>query len=147
VSTSISLRTATDADAEKIAALVEVLGYSSSPRTIAERLNRLLSQGDYLITVAQSETGDICGWVQAYHSEALESGARVEILGLIIAESARRRGIGRLLVASVESWAKHMGVQAVVVRSNIKREESHVFYQALGYRPTKTQNVYRKQLD
>lgn len=140
------IRQATEGDAEKIATLVEELGYSSSPEAIFERLKRLLSRTDYLITVAQLETGEICGWIQAHHSEALESGARVEILGLIVAQSVRRRGAGRLLVASVESWAKHLGVPAVVVRSNVKRDESHTFYQALGYRPTKMQNVYRKPI-
>ncbi len=142
----LSLRVATEADAEKIAGLVEELGYSSSSRTIEERLKRLLSCSDYLITVAVSETGDLCGWLQAHQSEALESGSRVEILGLIVAKSARRHGVGRLLVESAESWAKTLGVQAVVVRSNVKREESHVFYKALGYTPNKTQTVYRKQM-
>ena len=37
-----------------------------------------------------------------------------------------------------------IGAEAVVVRSNTKRVESHIFYPALGFTVSKTQSVYRK---
>ncbi len=70
----------------------------------------------------------------------------MEILGLIVSAAARREGVGRKLLAQVESWAKEVGAGAVVVRSNSKREESHVFYPAMGYQAIKTQAVYEKRL-
>jgi 4-amino-4-deoxy-L-arabinose transferase-like glycosyltransferase len=76
----------------------------------------------------------------------LESGYRVEIVGLIVGQGCRRRGIGRALVQKAERWALEIGSQVLVVRSNTKRVESHDFYAALDFNATKTQAVYRKQL-
>ena len=145
-SIGISLRAATEGDAKAIRPLVEELGYSANDEVMRERLSRLVGRSDYLVAVAQSDNGEICGWLQAHSSETLESGFRVEIVGLVTAKHMRRRGIGRLLVECAESWAVRAGAPAIVVRSNVKRAESHGFYTALGYANTKTQNVYRKPL-
>jgi GNAT superfamily N-acetyltransferase len=77
----------------------------------------------------------------------LESGFRVEINGLIVSPEARRRGVGRALVSRAEEWALQVGAEAIVVRSNVQRIESHAFYPALGYDVSKTQTVYRKRLN
>jgi GNAT superfamily N-acetyltransferase len=74
----------------------------------------------------------------------LESGFRVEITGLVVSGEMRRRGVGRSLVAQAETWAAEISAGTIVVRSNAKRVESHEFYPALGYLPSKTQVVYRK---
>jgi hypothetical protein len=51
------------------------------------------------------------------------------------------------LVGRAETWATEISAETVVVRSNAKRVESHVFYPALGFLPSKTQVVYRKRTD
>ncbi len=146
MSISVSVRPATEEDAEAIVRLVGELGYPADGRTLRERLARLMGRGDCLVMAAQTGTGEVCGWVQANCSEVLESGSRVEIVGLVTAEAMRRRGVGRMLVKCVESWAVGLRAQAVVVRSNVNRVGSHAFYAALGYTTIKTQHVYRKQL-
>ncbi len=146
MSAGVSVRAATEADADAIAPLVEELGYPADRWIVRQRLSRLVRRSDCLVAVAQSEGGEISGWLQALHSEVLESGPRVELVGLVTAKAMRRHGVGRLLVAFAESWALGLGVHAIVVRSNVKRAESHGFYAALGYANIKTQNVYRKSL-
>jgi len=145
-SLGISVRAATEGDAEGIAPLVEELGYPADGETLRERLSRLLARSDCFVAVAQSDSGEICGCLQAHSSEALESGFRVEIVALVTTKPMRRRGIARLLVECAESWAVRVGAQAIVVRSNVKRVESHRFYVALGYANTKTQSVYLKRI-
>jgi GNAT superfamily N-acetyltransferase len=145
-SIGVSVRAATEEDAKAIAPLVGELGYAADKDITRERLSRLAGRSDYLVAIAQSDSGEICGWLQAHSSEALESGFRVEIVGLVTTKQMRRLGIGRLLVEYAESWAIRMGASAIVVRSNVKRAESHGFYVALDYANTKTQNVYRKRL-
>ena len=140
----VLVRSAFEADAEAIAMLTRELGYPADGGAIRERLIGLLARSDYLVTVAQCESGEICGWLQAHSSESLETGLRVEILGLVVASHMRRQRIGRLLVDNAEAWAAQVCAPAIVVRSNVKRDESHPFYSALGYEKSKTQHVYRK---
>ena len=141
-----TVRDAEAGDAGPIAGLSGVLGYPIEPRAVRAILGRLLGRPDQRVYVAVSPSGAACGWLQAHSCEVLESGLRVEIMGLVVSPQARRRGVGRALVARAEAWASELGAGYVVVRSNVKREESHAFYPALGYSPSKTQAVYRKSL-
>jgi len=141
----LTIRDAAPTDAEAIAQLTTQLGYAADSSEIAGRLARLSGQRDQLVLVAVLD-GKVAGWLQAHASEVLESGFRVEIVGLVVAEDCRRHGAGRQLVRRAEQWAASLGAGTVVVRSNTKREESHRFYPALGYAAVKTQAVYRKRL-
>lgn len=105
----------------------------------------MASSSDLLI-VAVDASSTVFGWLQAHAAHIVEFGFRVEITGLIVSPAFRRRGVGRSLVAKAEHWAKTVSAEAVVVRSNAERLESHSFYPALGYTSIKTQMVYRKPL-
>ncbi len=140
----LSVRLATEADSGAMVGLAEHLGYAVTSDDLNRRLAATLGRPDYLVAVA-CEAEQVCGWVQAHASVALESGSRVEIVGLVVATTMRRRGVGGLLVNFVESWAETVSIETIVVRSNITRAESHAFYPALGYELTKTQAVYRKR--
>jgi len=141
----VRLRAASAGDAESIAALSGELGYPAGPGTVRARLRRILAREDQLVIIAEHGRGRVCGWLQAHCNEALESGLRVEIVGLIVAKGMRRRGVGRCLVERAEAWAREVAAETVVVRSNARRLESHAFYPSLGYQATKTQVVYRKR--
>jgi N-acetylglutamate synthase-like GNAT family acetyltransferase len=139
------IRPAKQADAEAIALLSRELGYPAELKTVRERLRRILGRDDQRVVVAEMPNGGVCGWLQAHSSIAVESGLRVEIVGLIVSETMRRRGVGRSLVAQTEAWAAEISAETVVVRSNTKRVESRVFYPSLGFLTTKTQVVYGKR--
>jgi GNAT superfamily N-acetyltransferase len=94
----------------------------------------------------EPDNGKLCGWLQAHASHVIESGFRVEIVGLVVADDARRKGIGRQLVARAEQWATGIGAKTSNVRSNVLRQEAHLFYPSLGYHLKKTQAAYRKEL-
>jgi|SRR5882724_3471164 len=141
----MTIRDAVLSDAAEIARLTAELGYPTNAEEIAGRLSRVMDRRKQIVLVAALEE-KIAGWVQAQASEVLESGFRVEIVGLIVAESCRRRGVGRRLVEEAERWAIELGAPAIVVRSNSKRVESHIFYPVLGFSSSKTQAVYRKFL-
>jgi predicted N-acetyltransferase YhbS len=141
-----SIRRATVEDAEAIAQLSTSLGYGSDVSVMAQRLSVISASDADLIIVATDAVGAVVGWLQAHAATIIESGFRVEITGLIIAPEERRRGMGRALVAEAEQWARSIGAEAVVVRSNVQRAESHIFYPALGFSATKTQKVYRKAI-
>ena len=141
----MTIREAISSDADAIARLTRELGYAADPAAISQRLARLTDRNDQLVLVALLDEKPV-GWLQAHASDVLESGFRVEIVGLIVSLQSRRLGIGRQLVQRAEQWAIALGAAAIVVRSNTARGESHRFYPALGFSATKTQAVYRKPL-
>jgi GNAT superfamily N-acetyltransferase len=142
----VVLRPARESDAAAISQLIAQLGYSADSTATQQRLGRLLPREDHLVLVAVTKGETVCGWLHAHAADALESGFRVEIVGLVVGREMKRKGVGKALVEQAERWAKALGAEAIVVRSNIKRTESHAFYPALGYTESKTQKVYRKQL-
>lgn len=145
----VFIRQARDADAAAICELIAELGYkrtSTQTRHTVARLNAKACEGGDLLLVAENTERVVCGWLQAHAAEVLESGFRVEILGLIVASSMRRRGVGQQLVAAAEQWARRLRARTLVVRSNVNRHESHSFYPALEFKAAKTQVVYKKTL-
>lgn len=138
------IRRADVGDAEAIAVLNRVLGRADGVEEVRESLSRLCTNGRDVILIAASHDGTALGWIHAGEREVLGSGRRCEILGLVVGEEARGRGVGRRLVAGAEEWATAGGLSEVVVRSNTRRLDSHPFYERLGYTRMKTQHVYRK---
>jgi GNAT superfamily N-acetyltransferase len=143
---SISVRRATAADAGAMARLSGELGYPVETDAMRARIRAVTASAADLLVVAEDPTGEPAGWLQAHSAHLIESGFRVEIVGLIVSPAARRTGLGRSLVAAAERWATSIQAEALVVRSNVQRDESHAFYPALGFSATKTQHVYRKSL-
>ncbi|MBU1568861.1 MAG: GNAT family N-acetyltransferase [Proteobacteria bacterium] len=139
-------RKATNADCHAIAELTAQLGYLADVSEIRERLAKILPRDDYAVYVAEDDAGAIVGWIQTRISHLLGSGLMIEIVGLIVAENARRRGVGHILVQCAEKWALEHGANEIIVRSNTKRIASHLFYPSLGFQPAKSQQVYRKKI-
>jgi GNAT superfamily N-acetyltransferase len=110
------------------------------------RLSTVLASASDMVRVCENEGGAVIGWLQAHAGSSVESGLKVEIVGLVVAGMARRAGVGRALVAEAERWARDRSADTLVVRSNVRRAESHRFYPAVGFSLAKTQHVYSKQL-
>lgn len=141
---NVTIRPMVDADAEAVAELCGELGYPSKTEAVRRRL-RAIKRGDVLIA-AVNESGTPVGYIQATTTCTIEADVRVHIVGLVVSSKARRMGIGRRLIAEVETWARRTEAEGIVVRSNIARGEAHDFYPALGYAKVKTQAVYLKKL-
>lgn len=142
----VFIRRAVYADAARLAALSEVLGYPVTADALAERLGRLLGRDEELVLVAEVTPGHVVGWLHGAEQELLESGRRCEILGLVVDVTHRGQGVGRRLVQAAEAWASTRGLDQMAVRSSVTRAESHPFYERLGYVRAKTQHAYRKRL-
>ena len=141
-----TIRRAAGQDAPRLAELSGVLGYPAAAAELGVRLERLLASSQDIVLVAESATGETVGWLHGAEQELLESGRRCEILGLVIDPEHRGQGIGRRLVAAVETWARARDLKQMTVRSNVVRTESHPFFERLGYARAKTQHAYRKRL-
>lgn len=141
-----ALREARIDDAAEIARLAGELGYPVGVDALYARLRELLPMPQHRIVVAQGDCDDLLGWIAAERRLTLESGERIEIVGLVVGAVARGSGVGRALVVDAEHWALAQGFDAIGVRSNVMREGSHPFYESLGFARVKTQHAYRKVL-
>ncbi len=145
VTSSILIRAPRLTDADLLVGLTAELGYAATAAQLQARLAALAPRDLHFVRVAEA-AGQLLGWVHAERRLNLESGERIELVGLVVSSTTKRSGVGRLLVQSVEDWARIQGVLQLVVRSNLVRIESHLFYPALGFQVSKAQQVYAKTL-
>jgi GNAT superfamily N-acetyltransferase len=143
---ALKIRVAALQDSAGIARLCTQLGYPVADEVMYSRLELLLGSSLHAVMVVHQDEA-VCGWISGEVRVNLESGTRAEITGLVVDSATRREGVGRILVAELERWARHRQCHEIVVRSSVSRPESHPFYENLGYGRAKTQHVYRKALD
>ena len=143
---SVVIRQMDGGDAGAVAKLTTQLGYPATEDEIRRRYDLLKDRWDARVFVARFAGNTIVGWIHVQAMYLLECDPRAEIWGLVVAESARGTGVGRRLVEAAEEWAVMRGLSVMALRSNRLRTEAQGFYEHLGYKVTKTQNAFRKNL-
>ena len=129
---TITLRTATEADAEAIASLLTDEGYPSGPSDIVERLSRYASEHSQVI-VADSD-GDVLGFIALHALPRFEQSDRViRIMALVVGAGERDRGIGHLLMAEAERIGREIGAAFSEVTAGHHRADARHLYESLGY--------------
>ena len=113
---------------------------------MGQRLRPIVEKADHAVFIAEMAGAGVVGWIHAFVAPYLMVEPFVELGGLIVASSHRRRGIGRLLLSEVERWARANGVDAVWARSGSTRKPAHVFYRKMGYGYVKTQETFSKNV-
>jgi ribosomal protein S18 acetylase RimI-like enzyme len=130
----LALRDARPKDAEAIAALIGTLGYEATAAEVRKRLSALARTGQQAIV---AEKGELVGVLTTSVMIVLHRPQPVgRISMLVVAEAARRAGIGAALVAEAEKGLAAKGCGLVEVTSNRKRLRAHAFYEKLGYERT-----------
>jgi GNAT superfamily N-acetyltransferase len=143
---NILVRAARVDDAASIAQLNGQLGYALTAEDAAARLSIILSKRDHRFLIAEAE-GTALGWMHAALNDHLDTDTCVVIEGLVVERTHRGQGIGKLLLAQAEEWAKASGCSIVRLRSTSTRTKAHRFYEHLGYTNIKTQYSFAKGLD
>jgi GNAT superfamily N-acetyltransferase len=134
--TDITIREATMKDSPSIARLVTQLGYPSSEEEIRGRLAAFSGRPDYAVWVAES-SGRVVGLVGVFLHYAVEyNGVHARLLGCVVDEPYRGKGIGTKLLAWTEGWLKEHGISKLTLTSGHQRPEAHKFYRRLGYEDT-----------
>ncbi|HXE30945.1 MAG TPA: GNAT family N-acetyltransferase [Terriglobales bacterium] len=139
------MRAPVSGDHERMAELAAQLGYPCTGSELAARLEGMNDPGSYAVFVAETSAG-IAGWIGLYIFRSVETEPIAEISGLVVDEQQRSRGIGRLLIAAAEAWARAQGSATLSVRTNVTRARAHHFYETYGFENVKTQRTYRKRL-
>lgn len=132
----VTLRNAEPADAASLATLMTQLGYPSTPHQIETRLARMLAHYDYTAVVAEAGN-EVVALVLVHLEHGLEYDATYgRIMGLVVDEGWRGRGLGKQLMRHMEHWCKAQGADRIVLTSATRRVDSHKFYDAIGYERT-----------
>jgi GNAT superfamily N-acetyltransferase len=132
-SSDFLIRAARHADAPAVARLVTQLGYPVSSEEMGDRLKTLRSRRDYRLFVAEI-AGTVVGLVGGYLAYALEfTPPYGRLIGLVVEEQWRGRGIGRRLMSRIEGWMQAQGAVQLLITSGKQRTRAHEFYKQLGY--------------
>jgi GNAT superfamily N-acetyltransferase len=132
----IAVRDAIIEDATVIATLLGELGYPSQPEGVRARLARLLAREGSRVFVAE-RGATVLGVLGLDRMPVLTSLSDIAmIIALVVTETERRSGVGRLLIARAEDEARGWGCGRIMVTSAEHRADAHTFYQHLGYKYT-----------
>jgi len=118
------------------------LGYSVAAAELRLRLARRNDRREVFV----AECNDVAGWAAVSIDETFVEGFGAQLEGLVVDQSCRSRGIGKLLLEAAESWARERGCREMRVLSNVLRERAHPFYHRNGYETIKAQYNLRKEL-
>jgi GNAT superfamily N-acetyltransferase len=129
---TLTLRPATETDAERIAALFTEEGYPAGPSDIVERLSRFASPHSQVV-IADHE-GEVLGFIALHALPRFEHTDRViRIMALVVDAGVRDRGVGHLLMEEAERIGRELGAAFVEVTAGRHRPDALHLYEALGY--------------
>jgi GNAT superfamily N-acetyltransferase len=137
----MDIRKAVLSDAPELATLTEQLGYPADIEGTKTILEDLLRKQEYALFVGIIDNKTV-GWIQLHQVISMETGVYVEIIGLVVDEEYRGRGLGRLLLQAASDWSRSIDCYRLRVRCNSIRTESHTFYQNSGFILKKEQKVF-----
>lgn len=142
----VRIQSITPFDASAAAALSSDLGYPAGLSEMAERLAAVLGSAGHAVLGAKDEGGALLGFVHVKMRLLLTDDPSAFVESLVVAEGARRRGVGRALMAAAEDWARQQGAHCIRLRSGVSRGEAHAFYRSLGYADGKAALGFEKVL-
>lgn len=130
------LRSAGIEDADRLAPLLDNLGYAAGAQQVSERLSRLLADQTYAAWVCVLD-GGIVGFAAGHLIFPIENDTpAAQLIALVTAEHVRGQGVGSALGREFEEWAKSRGATRAIVNSGSQRLGAHAFYTGQGYATT-----------
>jgi len=108
---------------------------------------KIASNDNYYLLGAKDETDTLVGSIMGVVCYDLLRECRPFMVmeNMIVNENSRGKGIGKKLIAKLESIAKEQGCIFIEFCSSSFRKEAHKFYESAGYNPDEVQG-YRKFL-
>ena len=126
-------------------ALLVQLGYELNAGEVRRRYDVVARSADHTLMVAE-QGGRVVALCHAYVRPALDKPPEVVVQALVVDRAARGSGIGKVMMAAAEAWARDRGFTSVALASHVCRSEAHVFYETIGYRRGATSHLFRKAL-
>ncbi|HTB96185.1 MAG TPA: GNAT family N-acetyltransferase [Terracidiphilus sp.] len=143
---AIAIRPMQMHDAPAVCELIAQLGYERSVDDVREWIQSIESTIEMQAAFVACLNENLLGWIEVSAESRLQSAPFALIGGLVVREGSRSLGIGRLLCAAAEQWARERGLKKVRVTSRTTRDDAHRFYLRNGFEVTKTSKVFEKLL-
>ena len=132
----LRIRDAELSDAAELAALACELGYETTGAEMESRLVSILKDPRYNTLVALKNE-KICGMIGTFSASSyLHNDLNGRIIAFVVSRESRRRGIGAQLIAAAEKDFARRGITRVTLTTRFERDETHQFYEKLGYART-----------
>ena len=101
-----------------------------------DAFERYLARDDTLALLAD-DGGEVVGFVDVEFRQRLNFlEPQAWVPDLVVAESARGKGVGRLLLEEAERRARERGCWGMTLESANWRDETHAFYERVGWKST-----------
>jgi aminoglycoside 6'-N-acetyltransferase I len=113
----------------------------------AEQGRRFLAHPDTLLLVARWN-GEVCGFLSAYRLQRFDR-RRAEVLlyEIGVAESFRRRGVGRALVEEAKRWTAEVSADELWVLTENDNAPARALYATTGGREQTGMTMFEYRMD
>jgi GNAT superfamily N-acetyltransferase len=132
---SVWVRDFQNDDINALALLCRELDYPTTFEEMTARMQQISLQPDYRTPVATDgiAIAGFTGAVKIYPWK--KNGCFLLIQTLVVSQTYRKQGIGKMLIESVEKWGIEVGASSIVLTCGNKpgREAAHLFYTEMGF--------------
>ena len=90
-------------------------------------------QGRFFVVLADGEPVAMGGWREREHVPALDSRRTAEVKRMYVAPTARRTGLARLVLRTLEDSARADGCDVLVLETGLRQPEAIALYESAGY--------------
>jgi N-acetylglutamate synthase-like GNAT family acetyltransferase len=133
----LTIRTATEEDADRLAALLTDEGYPAGPSDLVRRIARFAASASRVLVAEQA--GEVLGFVAFHLVPRFETEDWfIRIITVVVDPGARERGIAKALLAEVERVGREEGVAFLEVTSGHHRPEARHLFESVGFDATVT---------
>ena len=131
----IFVREAKEQDFPFVTALIKnELGYPDLDEAEVYNRLKLFNDDDNWITLVAVDNDEIIGFIGVMKGVTYSiEGYYSQIMALAVSNNYRRSGVGTMLIRSAEEWSTSNEITSIGVNCNLKRIESHAFYEKNGY--------------
>ena len=131
-------------DAEALVRICKTaLKHETDILTIKKRIQELTTNDSYYIAVYEDDHDHrVLGFIQAQRYNLLYAGNGYNIIALAVDPEAKRQGIGKKLLRTLEEKSSEDQYTFIRLNCNTVRKEAHAFYQSMGYICDKTQKRF-----
>ncbi len=120
--------------------LSKQLGYNVEKEYVLECIKN--KNDSEIVFVAEEDK--VIGWINLRINKTYISKPYGEIVGFVVDENRRNKGVGKKLLEKSELWVKMKGVSKILLHTNVKRIDAHKFYKRNKYKYIKDSKLFRK---